>query len=687
MKRVSVALLLAATPAVAVSHVARVRAPRPAHRHARVASVAVVDVRQRGVGLGSSTARGRLPVMLEGGPPPEPSVEEEVFGEMEGELDRFDRLLKRLPTVAVGTSSNALVVLSSIFAWFVTPTRIPAAVTVGVAGAAGKQVGEKLRNRRRAVVPAAIAEMVNKDGLKRLDRAKVARLAERYDVPPELFEEQLRGVYARFLGALVDDEEVEPSDVSKLAALRRGLGLGWKATESIHVAEAASLAGEEAPGAELPEPLSKLLWASMTLFSTSRGSASADELLSTLGLSEARARGAVNEVSAPLYRAALAQAVGRYNRTQTPLVLQTVRKALNLPEEAAQAVHQDVYDSQLAKCLPSPGDDGAADAELSDETKALLSELEGVLQIRGAAQRVHARTIPLYRSSAAALLEAPTSVGDPGGAWAALALRQQGLALPTERAKAVLQEESRRIATARLEEAARLAAAGRDDEATSALLELTGWADLVGSLVQLAGWSGEAPARDLAERYLGALSLEPGLEEAAQRLLSGTGANLASSLPLLQSMLALGTPSLKAARDDYCSRLDRLLASAQYGESERKALDAAATQLGLPEPLARKLALDAYYGWLLDLTEGFGSRSSDAKAELERSAELRACLQLEPSAVGELYSNTEIDASVLSACCDALAPGSEYEAMETMQHLERALDARPGVVAQILRTS
>jgi len=42
---------------------------------------------------------------------------------------------------------------------------------------------------------------------------------------------------------------------------------------------------------------------------------------------------------------------------------------------------------------------------------------------------------------------------------------------------------------------------------------------------------------------------------------------------------------------------------------------------------------------------------------------------------------------VLSACCDALAPGSEYEAMETMQHLERALDARPGVVAQILRTS
>ena len=52
-----------------------------------------------------------------------------------------------------------------------------------MAGAAGKQVGEKLRNRRRAVVPAAIAEMVNKDGLKRLDRAKVASRAERYYTP------------------------------------------------------------------------------------------------------------------------------------------------------------------------------------------------------------------------------------------------------------------------------------------------------------------------------------------------------------------------------------------------------------------------------------------------------------------------------------------------------------------------
>ena len=42
-------------------------------------------------------------------------------------------------------------------------------------------------------------------------------------------------------------------------------------------------------------------------------------------------------------------------------------------EEEARVVvslRNQVYDSQLAKCLPSPGDDGAADAELSDETKA-----------------------------------------------------------------------------------------------------------------------------------------------------------------------------------------------------------------------------------------------------------------------------------------------------------------------------
>ncbi len=60
----------------------------------------------------------------------------------------------------------------------------------------------------------------------------------------------------------------------------------------------------------------------------------------------------VNELSAPLYKTALAKAVGKYNRTETPVVLLKARRALNLTEAAAQAVHNDVYDGTLAKVLP-----------------------------------------------------------------------------------------------------------------------------------------------------------------------------------------------------------------------------------------------------------------------------------------------------------------------------------------------
>lgn len=136
-----------------------------------------------------------------------------------------------------------------------------------------------------------------------------------------------------------------------------------------------------------------------------------------------------------------------------------------------------------------------------------------------------------------------------------------------------------------------------------------------------------------------------------------------------------------------------------YDDNAREALNSAGSALGLPEPLQRKLALDAYYGWLLDITESFGSARAQAPAgsskptkprellALEQSAKLRECLQLAPSAVGELYSNTDIDGSVLRAYYEYLAPASAYEVTDTLQYLERVLDARPGVVAQILASS
>mmetsp|Transcript_1574 Transcript_1574/g.4005 ORF Transcript_1574/g.4005 Transcript_1574/m.4005 type:complete len:762 (+) Transcript_1574:39-2324(+) len=653
--------------------------------------------------------RANSAVMLEGGPPPEPTVEEEVFGAMVDQLGTLDKVLKRMPSLALGASANSLIALSAVVAWIITPSRVPTIVTVGVAGAAGKRVGDSLKQKRRETVPAAIAEMILESGIKDLSLVKVEELAKKFDVPADDFDAALRKVYGQFLGAVAEDEDVEAAQVTKLAALRRNLGLKWNVTEAVHEQKAKEfIGGDEPPQADaMPSRLSKLLWASMSLFATSKGRAKGDGLVETLGLTQAQASGVINELSAPLYKSALGQALARYNRTEMPTVLQTVRRALNLTEEAAQAVHNDVYDSQLKLILP----DGSRTAVFDEEAKELLSELEGGLQIRSAAQRVQARTVPLYRLAAAELLTQPTSLSNPNAAWAELAVRQRGLALGTDRAKAVLQEEARRIATEKLNAAATLMAQGKEEEAVAAMEDVVGFSDLVGSMVKLGGWLGDKPVRDLASRYLGALSIEPSLDDVAQRLLAAavdktrgrTSADkLSQAEPLLQSMLALGTPGLKKAKDNYVERIEALIASKAFDENARQALNAAGTALGLPEPLQRKLALDAYYGWLLDITEGLSSARTEAAASmasgaaptkprellaLERSAELRQCLELAPSAVGELYSNTDIDGSVLRAYYDYLNPASAYEVTDSLSYLERVLDARPGIVAQILASS
>lgn len=381
-------------------------------------------------------------MMLEGGPPPEPTLEEEVFGDMAGGLSALDKALQRMPSMAVGVTANTLIAASAVLAWLITPSRVPALVTVGVASAASKRVGDRLKQRRRDTVPAAIAEMILQSGVKDLSLVKVEELAQRLDVPPDVFEEQLRKIYGEFLQAIAEDEDVTSAQVSKLAALRRNLGLKWNVTEGVHESKARDLIGSGAAltADNMPAPLGKLLWASMSLFATSKGRATGDGLVEAMGLSPSQAAGVVNELSAPLYKSALGQALGKYNRTEMPGVLQTVRRALNLSEAAAQAVHNDVYDSQLALILPT----GSRTAVFDDESKELLSELEGGLQLRSAAQRVQARTVPLYRLAAADLLTQPASVANPNGAWAELAVRQQGLALGTDRAKAVLQVPSRK---------------------------------------------------------------------------------------------------------------------------------------------------------------------------------------------------------------------------------------------------
>ena len=109
-------------------------------------------------------------------------------------------------------------------------------------------------------------------------------------------------------------------------------------------------------------------------------------------------------------------------------------------------------------------------------------------------------------------------------------------------------------------------------------------------------------------------------------------------------------------------------------------LDGRAAELGLPVAVGQKLALEAYYGWLSDLSE-----SVDRPA-LERAQEVRQRLGLRDSSVGELYSNTAIDEAVLAAALAELfdGDGASPEAQQWILMLERLMLARPGVATALL---
>jgi len=96
----------------------------------------------------------------------------------------------------------------------------------------------------------------------------------------------------------------------------------------------------------------------------------------------------------------------------------------------------------------------------------------------------------------------------------------------------------------------------------------------------------------------------------------------------------------------------------------------------------QKLALEAYYGWLLDLSETVD------KQALERCETIRSDLGLQDSSVGELYSNTDIDELVLNACGEQLFSNERPfapDAQEWLLMLERLMLARPGVINSVLQ--
>ncbi|KAL1523218.1 hypothetical protein AB1Y20_018170 [Prymnesium parvum] len=599
-------------------------------------------------------------------PPPDDGTPDEAFEKIIAELTETQRRLKGLGPLAMSATSSSLTVLAALVAWFVTPPlgRVGTLLTVGAGGAAGREAGNKLKEARRKALPAAVAELIQKTGLRELKPAQVAALGQRFGFQPEEVEGQVGVLYARYLEAAVNQDDASPSEISSLAALRRGLGLGWNTTEALHVQRGAAIDAGSA------EERQKLLWLSLGLFATSKGKANAAALYEALDIDEQTAQKLVNELSTPIYKKAVAQAVSKYNRTETPEVLQTVRRALSMSDGAAQAVHNAMYDAQLQMLLP---DDSA---KLTDEATKILGELEGILQIRSAVRRLQARTVPLYRDAARASLEEvfrSDAAVAASTVWGRLALRQQELKLPTETARAALVEEARQIASQELRSAAELAASGQSDAAGEMVRNVVRYGDFVGRMLELSGWGGGAPAADLAEEYLGALSLAPEMDDQASELsdLAGKGGS-----SLLRAMLALSAPGLDEAKATFRKELDEV-----FGGARSDNLNARARKLGLSPALQQKLALEAYYGWLSDLSENVD------RAALERCEEMRASLGLQDSSVGELYTNTAIDELVLEACLEQLFDGEvppSTEAQQWILMLERMMIARPGVATSLL---
>ena len=76
-----------------------------------------------------------------------------------------------------------------------------------------------------------------------------------------------------------------------------------------------------------------------------------------------------------------------------------------------------------------------------------------------------------------------------------------------------------------------------------------------------------------------------------------------------QAMLALSSPELARPRERYRSALDEVFAAADFDERASSKLKSLGRVLSMPAALEEKLGLDAYYGWLLDLSEVPSSRS------------------------------------------------------------------------------
>ena len=137
-----------------------------------------------------------------------------------------------------------------------------------------------------------------------------------------------------------------------------------------------------------------------------------------------------------------------------------------------------------------------------------------------------ARTVPLYRSAVSDALAAALNDGaaDPAAVWASLVTRQRELRLRDASARPVLVEEARKIAAEQLALAAELEKKGQTDRALAQLGATARYGRYMGEILELGERSADAGA-NLAEQYLGALTVDPSLEGPAQALLQKASAD------------------------------------------------------------------------------------------------------------------------------------------------------------------
>ena len=100
-----------------------------------------------------------------------------------------------------------------------------------------------------------------------------------------------------------------------------------------------------------------------------------------------------------------------------------------------------------------------------------------------------------------------------------------------------------------------------------------------------------------------------------------------------------------------------------------------------PTSPSQKLALDAYYTWLADLSEQMDRKT------VEQAAALRSCLQVQRASLVELYSKTAVDQLVLARCCEQLleerSPLSA-PAQQWMVYMEGQLGSVPGTADLVM---